>query len=106
MISDDYLDYHNRKRDPLPWFPENVVVSICKRAETLLKNEPIITQVPFPALVVGDLHGNIQDLFRILRLFNRPPHERIVFLGDYVDRGNSSFHVILLLLLLYCKYLQ
>lgn len=115
MIDDGFLDEilqtyeeiwisKSPKRITLPFYPETVVVSLCKRAQELLLKEPIITEVEFPALVVGDLHGNIYDLFRILRLFNRPPHEKIVFLGDYVDRGNHSFHIIFLLLALYCKY--
>lgn len=48
-------------------------------------------------VIVGDLHGSIHDLIRILALNQLPPHTNYVFLGDYVDRGEYSIEVISLL---------
>jgi protein phosphatase len=49
-------------------------------------------------LVVGDIHGHILDLFRILGNFGWPPAEKYLFLGDLVDRGEFSTETILLVL--------
>lgn len=55
--------------------------------------------------VVGDLHGDFQSLCRILhKIYLRPEIDpnniRIIFLGDYIDRGARPLQVIKLLLLL------
>ena len=91
------------KKDVLPTFEVSVILDICHKAINILKDKPIIQHISFPVIVVGDLHGNISDLFRILRLFDNPPDEQYLFLGDYVDRGDFSFHVIFLLLALFVE---
>ena len=98
-----YNDHLIIKKDVLPTFDVSVILEICHKAITILKEKPIIQHISFPVIVVGDLHGNIGDLFRILRLFDNPPYEQYLFLGDYVDRGDFSFHVIFLLLALFVE---
>jgi len=44
-------------------------------------------------IFIGDIHGDIKSVERILKLY--PPEEnRLVFLGDYVDRGEYSKEVV------------
>jgi len=50
-------------------------------------------------VVVGDLHGDSKSLFRILSEINyeqllSSPLNKLVFLGDYVDRGSDSVGVM------------
>lgn len=79
----------------------------CSQVITLpslsLKQDGISNDIDW--FVVGDLHGDFQSLCRILlKIYCRPeidPNKvRIVFLGDYVDRGARPLQVIKLLLLL------
>jgi diadenosine tetraphosphatase ApaH/serine/threonine PP2A family protein phosphatase len=51
---------------------------------------------------VGDIHGNVQDLVRVLRELGLG--SRFLFLGDYVDRGQFSLECILFLFALTCKF--
>jgi hypothetical protein len=49
--------------------------------------------------VISDLHGDSYSLFRILdeidyEKFLSRPKNKLVFLGDYVDRGSDSVSVI------------
>ncbi|HJS67950.1 MAG TPA: metallophosphoesterase family protein [Nitrososphaera sp.] len=49
--------------------------------------------------IVGDLHGDSKSLFRILSEINYEqflsnPMNKLVFLGDYVDRGSDSVGVM------------
>lgn len=47
-------------------------------------------------LAVGDIHGCYDKLQRVLseRVPKLPPHTRLVFLGDYVDRGPQTKQVV------------
>ncbi|OHS98271.1 hypothetical protein TRFO_35332 [Tritrichomonas foetus] len=57
-----------------------------------------------PVYIVGDLHGNLHDLLRIYNRIYELGDWNIIFLGDYIDRGNYSLEVILFLFALLCKY--
>ncbi len=48
---------------------------------------------------VGDVHGCLDKLLRLLDVLNYDPAEdRLIFLGDYIDRGPDSKGVVDLLL--------
>ncbi|KAA6388972.1 MAG: hypothetical protein EZS28_015498 [Streblomastix strix] len=55
-------------------------------------------------LVVGDIHGNFSALLKVLAvvdevlLLNSEKKGKVVFLGDYIDRGQHSLECVLLLL--------
>ena len=52
--------------------------------------------MPQPVYVIGDIHGQAAELDRVLTLIEGDggPKARIVFLGDYVDRGPDSSGVM------------
>ncbi len=59
----------------------------------------IILEKPDKLAVVGDLHGDIQTLNQIMTRINNEnfldnPRNKLVFLGDYVDRGSGSIEVL------------
>lgn len=89
---------------PIPFFSIDLLKELCDTAITFLKTTHVVLQLEAPCYVVGDLHGNIFDLIRILQLSGPPPRNRFLFLGDYVDRGQYSIEVITLLLALYIAY--
>lgn len=65
-----------------------------KAIVTILKSEPSLLKVNGPTVVVGDIHGNLESLVRCLLFFKnrskKDPRTKILFLGDYVDRGKNS----------------
>jgi serine/threonine-protein phosphatase with EF-hand domain len=55
--------------------------------------------------VVGDIHGQIDDLLHILDNSGWPsPTNKYIFNGDFVDRGKKGVEVVTLLFALYLAY--
>ncbi|QLG73460.1 hypothetical protein HG535_0E05440 [Zygotorulaspora mrakii] len=77
---------------------------ICYQAREIFLNQPSLLKLQAPIKVVGDVHGQFNDLMRILKLSGKPPETNYLFLGDYVDRGKQSLETILLLLCYKIKY--
>lgn len=52
--------------------------------------------MPDPLYAIGDIHGQLEELTRVLALIEADggPDARVVFLGDYTDRGPDSRGVI------------
>jgi hypothetical protein len=57
----------------------------------ILEKEPRLIHLPAEgkAVFVGDTHGDLDASQEVVRQYLRAPY-RIVFLGDYVDRGDRS----------------
>jgi len=75
---------------------------------TVLKTEPTLLEIESPAYVIGDLHGNYEDLMKFARFFGMWYLEvvptKFVFLGDYVDRGPHSIETVAFLFALKVLY--
>eukprot|EP00754_Rhynchopus_humris_P018815 Rhum_TRINITY_DN14616_c18_g1::Rhum_TRINITY_DN14616_c18_g1_i1::g.102378::m.102378 len=96
----------NGERVPVP-----VARKVLTDAETSLRAKPNIQHLTLcertRCVVVGDLHGQLEDLMRILREFDMPsPTRHYVFNGDFVDRGSKGCEVVLVLLSLHLAYPQ
>lgn len=48
-------------------------------------------------LCVGDIHGCASELDRLITAVDPRPEDRLVFLGDYVDRGSAAAETVELL---------
>ncbi|MFA0823013.1 MAG: metallophosphoesterase [Methanomethylovorans sp.] len=62
----------------------------------LALEKPVIT-LRLPCMVVGDLHGNKKALDFIIDMWGSFRCPQLLFLGDYVDRGNASVDVLITL---------
>ncbi len=62
-----------------------------KAVGKILEKESRLIQLPAQgkAVFVGDTHGDLEASEEVVRRYLRKPY-RIVFLGDYVDRGDRS----------------
>ena len=89
---------------PLPLFAQEDVISLCDDALAGMSELPSLLRLSGKMHIIGDLHGNIRDLLRILNIVGSPPQHTFLFLGDYIDRGAFSVEVFTLLLALCVKY--
>lgn len=79
---------------------KEVIFQIITAATIVLSREPNCLYLEDPIAIIGDLHGQFDDLLYILNLLEHEKNMRILFLGDYVDRGTNSLEVMLTLLAL------
>jgi protein phosphatase len=70
------------------------VIDECR---SIVSREPSVLLLSGKFAVVGDIHGNVDDLIRIFERIGYPPDANYLFLGDYIDRGTESVEVLLLL---------
>lgn len=80
------------------------VLNLLAQARETFAYEPPLLELEEGLVIVGDLHGNINDLIRIFERLRYPPATRYLFLGDYVDRGEFGTEIVLLLLALKIKF--
>jgi len=45
-------------------------------------------------IAIGDIHGHLDKLERLLQLIMPTDNDKLVFLGDYIDRGPDSAGVV------------
>lgn len=81
-----------------------VVNKLCDLVLTIFQNEPNILYLEAPLYLFGDIHGQFSDLIHFLEMTGLPPNNKFLFMGDYVDRGNNSIEVCLLLFALKIMY--
>uniref|UniRef100_A0A915PS92 Serine/threonine-protein phosphatase n=1 Tax=Setaria digitata TaxID=48799 RepID=A0A915PS92_9BILA len=79
------------------------LLPILNEAKKLFLTEPTLLYVEVPCVIIGDIHGQYEDLHRIFSVLGEGKKSgavkrRFVFLGDYVDRGTNSLETICCLL--------
>lgn len=72
--------------------------ALCDQVSEVLSVESRVLQVATPTFVMGDIHGNINDLLTFeQQLWPMAPAAQtanVLFLGDYVDRGEFGIEVV------------
>lgn len=78
-------------------FTREEIIKLTQEAEDNFANEKNLLTIPKgKTIIVGDLHGDIEALEKILKLFfdTSENFRNLLLLGDYVDRGHKQIDVI------------
>ncbi|KAI2809721.1 hypothetical protein BLOT_000872 [Blomia tropicalis] len=84
-----------------------MIEHLCKILLPMLDTtEGKCVEVDSPCFMIGDIHGNIEDLITMERhiWYRLPLGSNVLFLGDYVDRGRWSVECSLYVLTLKTMY--
>ncbi|KAI7905142.1 Metallo-dependent phosphatase-like protein [Cokeromyces recurvatus] len=85
-------------------FKKAEIIYICKAAKEIFMRQPSLIEIHPPVKIMGDIHGQYNDLLRLFELGGYPPESNYLLLGDYVDRGKQSLETILLLFCYKIRY--
>ena len=76
-------------------YSQDQIIELIKQVEKLLNAEESLIEVPEgKTMIVGDLHGDLDTLKKIVQIYFRKKFKNLVFLGDYVDRGAKQVEVV------------
>ena len=81
--------------DVIQNYTEQDIENLIRDVEKILETEQNLIIVPKgKTMVVGDLHGDLETLHRVINEFFREKFITLIFLGDYIDRGAKQVEVI------------
>ncbi|MFW9999816.1 MAG: metallophosphoesterase [Candidatus Hodarchaeota archaeon] len=83
----------------------DIILNIIKTFKCILEKENLLLEVNFKekkeeAYVIGDIHGNLETLTKLIEIINHKNPKIIIFLGDIVDRGPKQFECLMIVLIL------
>lgn len=81
-----------------------LITEISNKFATIVSKEPNLLRLSAPFYIFGDIHGQFSDMVRFLEMTGLPPNSRLLFMGDYVDRGDNSIEVVMMLFALKIRY--
>lgn len=77
----------------------------------IISNESNLLELESPVIIIGDIHGQLYDLFELFKTVGEPGEEgtpghkyKFLFMGDYVDRGSFSIPTFAYLAAFKVKY--
>ncbi|MHA1804186.1 MAG: metallophosphoesterase [Promethearchaeota archaeon] len=78
---------------------------IISEAKTIIQEETLIMDLQMKneddiALVIGDIHGNLESLKNFLNMIKKDQPAHVIFLGDIVDRGAKQLECLITVLCL------
>lgn len=87
----------------------DIISNILKTVKNILEQENLLLEFSLKEIdedvyVIGDIHGNLETLTRLIEIVNLNNPKIVVFLGDIVDRGPKQFECLLIALSLKILY--
>lgn len=93
-----------RTKLELPLVTAETMELILSQVLQLFKSEGNVLSLASPLIVIGDLHGQLLDLFRILHAYPDVSETKFLFLGDLIDRGFFSTETVTLVFIMKILY--
>ena len=84
--------------------PSDIMITLCQNLRYIFSLENTVIDIQSPIVVVGDLHGQLFDLLRIIQKSGSPKDTKYLFIGDIIDRGEFSLETITFIYLMKAIY--
>ena len=82
----------------------SIMANLADKCKAILTQEPNLLRLEAPFYIFGDIHGQFDALIRFLEMTGLPDESKLLFMGDYVDRGPNSIEVLALLFALKLRF--
>ena len=83
LLSNPELDAMITRLKRREYLSKSEVKALCQSAKEVLGDEQNMHDVPAPVTLVGDIHGQFDDLLELFRIAGDCPNTNFLFLGDY-----------------------
>ncbi|KAH0795010.1 Ser/Thr protein phosphatase [Histomonas meleagridis] len=101
VCESDIMKYAEKEKQLILPIPEqDLLQKLFQEVKNLFMAESTMLEIRSPCIIVGDIHGHLLDLLRIIQNFGLPGPIRYVFLGDLIDRGEFSIETLIIVFLL------
>lgn len=109
LVSDIFDKYCSSNANSQIYFDIDTSLEIIKKVSKIFRKEKTVLQISKKSkdsniVIVGDIHGSLGSLIHIFNKNGSPQKTQYLFLGDYVDRGENSCEVLILLYAYKCLY--
>jgi len=86
----------------------NQLILVFREALKLFREENLILELrkekpQDKVIVIGDLHGDLKSLIKLIEIIRKENPKHVIFLGDIVDRGLYQLECLILVLALKIK---
>lgn len=109
MIDNSFL--HNLINNPniISKLDFDIISKILNRVKSVFENEHLLLELTLDEkdkeiYVIGDIHGNLETLMKLIETIDEKKPSFVIFLGDIVDRGPKQLECLLLVLSLKILY--
>ena len=104
MIDGTLLQNLIKKPEEISKLNLDDISQIMREARSLFENENLLLEFNIgkneEIYVLGDIHGNMQSLLKLIELINKNNPKLVIFLGDIVDRGPKQIECLIFVLIL------
>lgn len=109
MIEKSFLNELIKDPNKISELKFHYISLILDEAEEIFKEEKLLLEFNLDdskseIYVIGDIHGNLETLLRLIEIIGKKNPEIVIFLGDIVDRGIKQLECLILILVLKIRY--
>ncbi len=109
MIDKPFLDNIIKEPYKISKLDFHYISQILREAEEIFKEEKLLLEFNLDdskseVWVIGDIHGNLETLQKLIDMIDEKNPEFVIFLGDIVDRGTNQLECLILVLALKIRY--
>jgi len=109
LIEKSFLDNIIVNPNKISKLEFHTISQILHQAADILKKEKLLLEINVDdseseIFVIGDIHGNLESLKRLIEIIGQTNPKFVLFLGDIVDRGPYQLECLILILALKIQY--
>ncbi len=109
MIDKPFLENFIKEPYKISKLDFHYISQILREAEEIFKEEKLLLEFNLDdskseVWVIGDIHGNLETLQKLIDMIDEKNPEIVIFLGDIVDRGKNQLECLILVLALKIRY--